>query len=165
MKETGNFNESKIIKTRYKTTCNACSEPIERNQQAAWQFAEKKVTCLQCYSHSQQPGSKREKDTGTTRYLDLGIAGGSGEVEYLNRKEKYEKTIKENHPILGKLMLLLNEEPQRIQAWKKGYEGEKLLGDALDSLGEKYGYIVLHDRKIPKTRANIDHIVINSTGV
>jgi hypothetical protein len=165
MKEKGNFSENKIIKTRYKTTCNACSEPIERNQQVAWQFAEKKVTCLQCYDLSGKTGKLSEQNSDTPRHINSGVAGGSGEIEYLKRKEKYEKTIKENHPISGKLILLLNEEPQRIQAWKKGYEGEKLLGDALDSLGEKYGYIVLHDRKIPKTRANIDHIIINSTGV
>ncbi len=52
---------------------------------------------------------------------------------------------------------------QTTEAWKKGYEGEVRTGQQLDDLPE--GYTVLHDLRLPGTRANIDHVVIGPTGV
>jgi hypothetical protein len=48
-------------------------------------------------------------------------------------------------------------------AWRKGALGEETVGKALDSLG---GYTrALHDRLIPGSKANIDHVLVASTGV
>jgi hypothetical protein len=52
---------------------------------------------------------------------------------------------------------------QTTEAWKKGYEGEVRTGQPLDGLPE--AYVVLHDLRLPGTRANIDHVVIGPTGV
>ena len=49
-----------------------------------------------------------------------------------------------------------------ISAYGKGAEGERLTGRTLDNLP---GYVVLHDRKIPGSKANIDHIAIGPGGV
>jgi hypothetical protein len=46
----------------------------------------------------------------------------------------------------------------------EGAKGEELLGKRLDELADR-GARVLHDRRIPGSRANIDHIVISSLGV
>lgn len=43
-------------------------------------------------------------------------------------------------------------------------KGEELLGERLDELAER-GARLLHDRRIPGTRANIDHIAISAAGV
>jgi Nuclease-related domain len=48
------------------------------------------------------------------------------------------------------------------RAWGDGARGDELLGDAL--LGVP-GIVVLHDRKMPGTRAKIDHVVIGPGGV
>lgn len=52
---------------------------------------------------------------------------------------------------------------QREAAWRKGAEGEEAVGRALDGLG---GHTrTLHDRRMPGSRANIDHILVTPTGV
>lgn len=47
-------------------------------------------------------------------------------------------------------------------AWAKGAEGERVVGRLLDSVP---GVLVLHDRAVPGSPANIDHIAIAPTGV
>ncbi|MDP4511842.1 nuclease-related domain-containing protein [Nonomuraea turcica] len=49
-------------------------------------------------------------------------------------------------------------------AWRKGAAGERATARRLRSL-ELAGYTVLHDRAVPRSRANIDHLVIGPTGV
>lgn len=54
--------------------------------------------------------------------------------------------------------------PQSETAWRRGAEGERIVARALASLTEEGGR-VLHDRRIPRSRANIDHLVVTSAGV
>ena len=54
-------------------------------------------------------------------------------------------------------------EPAHVVAWAIGAKGERVTEAALDRL--PVGFIQLHDRRIPGSRANIDHIVIGPTGV
>ena len=49
-----------------------------------------------------------------------------------------------------------------ITAYRKGAEGERLTGRTLEKLP---GYVILHDRKIPGSKANIDHVAIGPAGV
>ena len=53
---------------------------------------------------------------------------------------------------------------QREAAWRRGAEGERIVGGALDAL-ESGGLVVLHDRLIPRSRANIDHIAVGTHAV
>jgi hypothetical protein len=50
------------------------------------------------------------------------------------------------------------------EAWRLGSIGEQATRRLLEPL-EARGYIVLHDLRIPGSRANIDHIVVGPTGV
>jgi hypothetical protein len=54
--------------------------------------------------------------------------------------------------------------PGHVRAWDTGAAGEERTGALLAAL-ESEGYRVLHDRRIPGSRANIDHIVIGPSGV
>jgi len=54
--------------------------------------------------------------------------------------------------------------PNSITAWQTGAEGELRTGRLLEPL-EAAGFRILHDRKIPGSRANIDHIVIGPPGI
>lgn len=49
-------------------------------------------------------------------------------------------------------------------AWRKGAIGERATARRLRSL-ESAGYTVLHDRVVPGSRANLDHLVIGRCGV
>jgi len=94
-----------------------------------------------------------------------GIAGGSAGAENNRRVKKREARVTERFPRAGKYILALTNEPQSTRAWEAGAEGEVAIGRLLDSLATKYEFRVLHDRLIPKSRANIDHIVITQFGV
>jgi hypothetical protein len=63
---------------------------------------------------------------------------------------------------IGSLILRMQEEPARIRAWEQGASGERIVGARLDKIE---GIEVLHDRRVPGTRANIDHIAIGPGGV
>lgn len=55
--------------------------------------------------------------------------------------------------------------PSRSEsAWRKGASGERRVGRALDAL-TKRGVYVLHDRAMPDSKANIDHVAVTHSGV
>jgi hypothetical protein len=93
-----------------------------------------------------------------------GTAGSSARREYERRKGRREDRIRTDHPRLGGLILALSDEPQSTRAWERGAIGEERLGGRLDEL-DSAGVATLHDRRIPGSRANIDHIVVAASGV
>lgn len=54
--------------------------------------------------------------------------------------------------------------PTSTTAWGKGADGEERLGARLDEHSGST-LLVLHDRRVPGTRANIDHVVVAPSGV
>lgn len=55
-------------------------------------------------------------------------------------------------------------EPSGITAWGTGATGEERVGPLLETLEER-GWYILHDRRVPGARENIDHIAIGPAGV
>jgi len=54
--------------------------------------------------------------------------------------------------------------PQSITAWKKGSVGERELAASLEkNLSGRA--VLLNDRSVPRTKGNIDHLVVASSGV
>ncbi len=96
--------------------------------------------------------------------LEAGTAGGSARREHERRVAKREARIRAAHPRLGGLILAISDEPQSTTAWERGAVGEEKLARSLDGLVER-GVRVLHDRRIPGSRANIDHMVVAPAGV
>ncbi|WP_353618984.1 nuclease-related domain-containing protein [Microbacterium sp. ASV49] len=92
-----------------------------------------------------------------------GIAGASARREYERRSTARDARIRAAHPRIGGLILALSEEPQSTRAWERGAIGEELLAERLRDLPDSFR--VLHDRRIPGTRANIDHLVVGPGGV
>jgi hypothetical protein len=95
--------------------------------------------------------------------VDIDVAGGSARREYERRKTGREQRIRAAHPKLGGLILALSDDPQSTRAWERGAIGEELLAERLKDLPSDMR--VLHDRRVPGSRANIDHIVVSSAGV
>ena len=91
-------------------------------------------------------------------------AGESARREFDRRVAARQMRIRESHPILGGLLLALTKEPQSTTAWKIGAEGEERLGARLGKLASPTT-LLLHDRRIPGTRANIDHLVVTPLGI
>lgn len=93
-----------------------------------------------------------------------GVAGASARREYERRKAKDEQRLREKWGRLGGLAVALSEERQSTKAWETGAVGEERLGARLDLLAGE-GIAVLHDRRIPGSKANIDHIAITPSGI
>ena len=131
----------------------------------------KQVECLACFEAHMPPAGSADPRLPTAEAElpsepepNPGQAGASARREYARRVAKRENRIRTAHPRLGGLILALTDEPQSTQAWARGAVGEEKLARRLDLMIER-GAKVLHDRLIPGTRANIDHLVIGPAGI
>jgi hypothetical protein len=90
--------------------------------------------------------------------------GASARREFERRKAAREERIRAKHPKLGGLILAISDDPQSTTAWNTGALGEEKLGGGLNSLaGDTIR--LLHDRRLPRSKANIDHLAVTPTGV
>jgi hypothetical protein len=94
--------------------------------------------------------------------VDRGIAGASARAEYERRSAYGGDAISAQYPRLGAMLRRVAGEPQHVEAWLKGSVGEERLGLVLDRIPHAW---VLHDRAVPDSKANIDHILIVPSGV
>ena len=92
------------------------------------------------------------------REIDLGTPGAGARREYKRRRERREATIRERHPHLGDLLLRFQSPPASEVAWSTGAASEEALATHLAKRCPEV--IVLHDRRIPHSRANLDHLAI-----
>jgi len=96
--------------------------------------------------------------------FDRGVAGRSALAEYERRHATYEERMQQRFGRLARVARLFGAEPQSTTAWATGAAGERRVGAYLDGAIPPPG-VVLHDRRIPGTRENIDHLVIVHSGV
>jgi hypothetical protein len=124
---------------------------------------------------------------------DVSAAGGSTQAEFDRRATIHRKKLAASRPVLlawaaaGLWLAVVAEVvvppvgivvfvfvvvtaaqsvfiPGRTAAWAIGAKGELATAQALNELKTE-GFVVLHDRLIPGSSANIDHIVIGPPGV
>jgi hypothetical protein len=93
-----------------------------------------------------------------------GGAGASAKDEHDRRKAAREAAVRERHPRIGGLLLALREPPVHERRWAHGAEGERRVAEALERRCRSE-VVVLHDRRVPGSRANIDHIAVAPSGV
>ena len=96
--------------------------------------------------------------------LDLGTAGASAHREYERRRANREQRTREAHPRIGGLLFRLKDDPQHEIVWSRGGLGE----EASAATFAKHcvaSVLVLHDRRIRGSRANIDHLAVCANGV
>lgn len=137
------------MRLRYAGQCRVCSTALPAGSDAFYERASKRVRCVACNNPSDRP--------------EVGVAGASARQEYERRRQRREERIRADHPRLGGLFLALSNDPQSTRSWERGAVGEELLGERLRDLPESVRLI--HDRRIPGTRANIDHIAVSPAGV
>jgi hypothetical protein len=99
--------------------------------------------------------------------VDVGVAGASaramGEAKR-DRQLAFRAARQERRPIIGRIQNALDGPPTDGAEWIKGAVGEELIGAVLEGLRSE-GVLALHDRRIPGSRANIDHIAVAPNGV
>lgn len=145
------------MRLRYAGTCRLCGRELPAKTEAIYEPSGKTVRCV---THDQSPaGSPTEAEP-----VEPGTPGASARREFERRKAKREERTRAKHPRLGGIILALGDDPQSTKAWDVGAVGEERLGNCLNELSSD-GLRVLHDRRIPGTKANIDHLAVTPTGV
>ena len=153
-----------IIRLRYAGKCSACGMPLAASTKAHWDKANKLITCLECGGPTATPVTAPPSDPPTLARPESGLAGSSAQQEYLRRHQKREAVLDQRFGRFAGLVKFLVDDPQSTKAWAKGSEGERILAEALTRrIGDRA--VLLHDRRIPKSTANIDHLAIAANGV
>lgn len=169
---------SRTLKLRRADECVRCSTDLPAGAAAYWDAEAKTVTCLGCHGSDQPAGAIESTDVEPAECapaeaypsevppdLDRGKPGASARRRYEKLHDKRDKEARDRFGRrLGGLYLGLTNEPQSTVAWAQGARGERLLGEYLESLNDNSTIIVLHDRRIPGSKANIDHIAITRSG-
>jgi hypothetical protein len=160
--------ETKVLRLRYPARCARCHNELAPGTEAQWDYEAKTATCLSCIGHDPESEGRTEAlvtaASEAAGELDRGVAGASAAREWKRRHERREREVRAKWGPLGGIALALSEDPQSTSAWAYGANGEAKLGRLLDPLRDE-GMAVLHDRRIPGTRANIDHLVVAPWGV
>ena len=172
---------TKRMKLRYAGVCRSCDVSVPAGVVAVYDKVAKNVTCVACTDKAPLasvlvipavavgPEPVPVEKPGVV----VGVAGASARREYERRKvnddrhfAEWKGRVRTKHPVLGGLMLAVADMPKDsgTRAWEIGAHGEEVFAASLDRLAGQ-GLYFLHDRRIPPTRANIDHIVIAPTGV
>ncbi len=97
--------------------------------------------------------------------MDPDTPGASARHEHERRRGSRERALRERHPRIGGLLLALAGPPAHERSWERGAEGEERAGARLEQLLSDTGVRLLHDRRMPGSRANIDHIAVGPGGV
>lgn len=140
---------ARLITLRYADSCSVCQTNLDAGVRASWDRDRRAVTCTSCANTPAEP-----------------VAAGASAQRIADRRRAAHQQQLDNSrfPRLARFVDAIQGESQATQAWAKGAEGERRIGGRLDALRAS-GIGVLHDRRKPNGRGNIDHLVIGPTGI
>jgi len=154
-----------------------------------WDPEARSVTCVTCHdgfagtSPADRPPAvimPSEPPEHPRRVTGQGGASAQREYERRSAREAARKhkavaddaewrdRVKAERPVLGRLTAALTAKPvvtpesQATRAWATGAAGELRVAEILDAAD---GVYALHDRRVPGSKANIDHIAVSPSGV
>ena len=130
--------------------CGDCGRKLRRGTEALHDEVLTEVLCLEC--------------VGLDTVHSLGTPGAGARREHARRLDSHQTKVRTAHPRLGGLILALSDDPQHVRAWQTGAVGEEEFGRRLSGCAGPQ-LKVLHDRKIPRSSANIDHLAVTAEAV
>lgn len=128
------------------------------------------MTCLDCVaarpSGDEGVATIDEEPPASPPAGPAGVAsaGASAAREFERRHARRERRIDERWGRLAPVVKAVTDDPRSTKAWAKGSDGERRLAASLGRLLEGRA-VLLHDRREPGRRANIDHIAVAPSGV
>jgi hypothetical protein len=155
----------KVLVFRKEGVCDSCGATLPTGVKGQWNSSTKKVRCIE-HGVIRQPqviveeSREREPNRGTAgksakeKYSELHI------IEEGNVRNRFDRFKR-----LGEVAVFLHDDSQKTANWKVGSVGEEVVGARLDLLAQEVDFEVLHDRRRPPTKANIDHMVVTPAGV
>jgi hypothetical protein len=154
---------SRILSLRRPDRCAHCAAELATATRAHWDAEARSVTCLGCLvppTHAAPaPTPARQQP------IDRGVAGASALREHARRKHNREQRTRQAHPHVGGLLLALRDEPQHELAFLRGARGEAAVAGSLEARTADGPTVLLHDRRMPGGRGNIDHLAISPNGI
>jgi len=137
------------LRLRYPATCASCGISLSPGTEAIWNSADKTATCLAC-----APG----------REIEPGVAGASAAAEGERRANRKVDRVRREYGDYAAVVAEAMAAQEAAATWGKGSKGESALARYIaKEVGDSI--ISLHDRLIPGTRGNIDHLFVAPTGV
>ena len=137
---------------------------------ASWDRSTRTVTCLACVAVVPESDGQDVTEASELAASRTSVehrptsAGASAEREYQRRHQRRAQHLDARWGRLAPVVDALTSDPQSTTAWAKGADGERRLALHLGRvLGG--GVVMLHDRRAPGRRSNIDHIAISANGV
>jgi hypothetical protein len=149
----------KQMTLRYAGRCRLCGTSLPVGTLAIYESETKSVRCVEC---AIEPELEPPDDGSLPS--ESGVAGLSARREYERRKAKDEEKVRQKWGRFGGLAVGLSDERQQTKSWDRGAIGEERLGARLNAMASA-SLAVLHDRRIPGSKANIDHIAITPGGI
>ena len=131
--------------------CASCGRLLADGTPAVWERGSQRLLCADC----SMPGGPR------LRPVDQGTPGFSANEEYQRRAMRYAARVRAEWGARADEVLSRGL-PDHALAWNAGAAGEARVAAALAGLP---GIVALHDRAVPGTRANIDHLIVARAGV
>lgn len=146
-----------LIRLRYPATCASCQEPIAAGEQAHWSREHRAATCATCLGlATETPAAAVTAGPG---------AGASAQAVRDRSRIAREERARSRWGGLGVLAVQLFGDTREERNWAKGAKGERIVAQRLTKQLSGKGVVLLHDRRVPGTRANIDHLAIGPGGV
>ncbi len=141
------------LRLRYPARCSVCGCELTRGSEAWWDSQAKTALCLVCGG-----GAELAQELA-------GTAGASGRQKFERLHARREEKLRNKWGNrVGGLVLALSNGPQSTNAWRTGSLGEERLARFFERELPKSVH-ALHDRRIPGSRANIDHVLVAPSGV
>ena len=156
--------DEKGMRLRYAGTCRVCSVKLPKGSDAVYERSTKSVRCVSCVvpiAAAAEPAIQTER---AAEDVDSGVPGASARREFERRHARREERVRSKHKRLGGAILALSDDPQSTRAWDTRAVGEERLSARLNELAG-HSLRVLHDRRIPRSTASIDHFAIAPTDV
>ena len=151
---------SREWRVKYDGICDRCGRGLIKGTPAVWDRSTKTIRCIECPVPA---ATALVVSSDEQAAVDVGIAGVSASREYERRKAIRDAAARSKWgDTVGGWVVRLTAEPQSTRAWAIGAVGEEKLARALAGVP---GIRMLHDRRVPGTRGNIDHLVVGPAGV
>lgn len=136
------------LRLRYAGVCVECGLALSKGADAWYDKTRRKVVCLVC---------------GPTS-IGSSAAGASAHAEGDSRRDKRVEDVRKKYGDHAAEVAKKIVGDEMASTWGKGGDGEsRLAAYVAQKVGDRV--IALHDRLIPGTRANIDHLWVAPTGV
>ena len=135
--------------------CAWCGTHLATHTVAVQEPASGSIWCVACCTTAEPENPPQHS---------IGKAGASAHREYERRRAADLERLRRRWGRFGTVAVALSEPRSSTEAWERGAAGERRLGARLDRL-QSERVAVLHDRRIPGGRANIDHLVITTSRI